>query len=251
MDELALLQHVTVDCKDDGATFQVTDRIAFIQSFLKDTNYQLVAEENLFLLYGQRNLEKDQPVILLSSHIDCVYHRCFCTEEEEFYHGTFDNSFTNAALLHVMKYGQLPPNVVVAFTGDEEKDSGGAVALTVFLTRHQIPIRFALVLDVTNEGWDKQRLVALENDLGIDLLMAHRLIETMKPYQKQYAYLHHAEPDETWDYDEYDIPSLTLSVPVGGNMHSDEGVYVRKTSFPLYCEVLQKLATTIASAESL
>lgn len=242
---LSLLKQVTVDCKDDGKAFQTTQRIDAIKSFLEDTSWKLLAEKDLFLLYGSRELAEDQPVVLISSHIDCVYTQCFCTETETCYQGTFDNSFTNAAILECMKNGQLPSNVVVAFTGDEEKDSSGAVALIIYLTRKHVHIRFALVLDVTNEGWETQRLVALENDFGIDLFTAHRIVEAMKPYEGCYAYLHDAAPDETWDYDELGIPALTLSAPVGGNMHGNEGVSVRKDTFPAYCEVLQKLAAVL------
>ena len=242
-----LLQKITVDCKDDGQSFQINDRIYAIKDGLKDSAYTLLAEHELFLLYGRQSLLPEKPIVLISSHIDCVYSKCFCSEAKDCYHGTFDNSFTNAALLYVMKYHPLPFNVFIAFTGDEEHNSGGAVALTVYLTQHQNPIRFALVLDVTNEGWYEQHLVALENDLGIDLLTAHRIIETMKPYTGRYAYVHDAAPDETWDYNEYGIPSLTLSAPVCGDMHDDSGVDVRKETFPFYCNVLNDLANEIAN----
>ena len=238
----SLLKMVTVDCKDDGTTFQVTDRIEVIKEYLKTTSYQLIAEENLFLLYGKLVPQAGTPVVLVSSHIDCVYKRCFCTEESDTYHGTFDNSYTNAALLHEMMHDHLPDNVLIAFTGDEEHDSAGVIAVNLHLTRQQTPIHFALVLDVTNAGWEKQHFFAIENDMGVDLLTAHRIIETIRPYEGKYTFLHDAEPDETWDYDEYGIPCMTLSVPVGGNMHGEEGVSVRKTSFPVYCDVLSSLA---------
>ena len=241
----SLLKLVTVDCKDNGDAFQVTDRIVAIKDYLKTTSYQLIAEENLFLLYGKKIPQAGSSVVLISSHIDCVYQHCFCTEEVDSYHGTFDNSYTNAALLHEMKYGHLPDNVFIAFTGDEEHDSAGAIAVNLYLTKQQTPINFALVLDVTNAGWEKQHLFAIENDLGIDLMTAHRIVETIQPYEGKYTYLHDAEPDETWDYDEYGIPCMTLSVPVGGNMHAEEGVLVRKNSFPAYCDVLSSLAHTL------
>lgn len=241
-----LLKQATVDCKDNGKTFQVKDRVEVIKEYLKDTSYQLLAEEDLFLLYGKIAPQKGEPVVLISSHIDCVYQRCFVAEKTETFLGTFDNSFTNAALLREMRDDNLPENVLIAFTGDEEHDSAGAIAVNVYLTREQHLIRFALVLDVTNAGWTDQHLFAIENDLGIDLLTAHQIIETLKPYEEQYTFLHQAEPDETWDYDEYGIPCMTLSAPVGGNMHGEEGVFVRKQTFPVYCEVLSKLANTLA-----
>ena len=243
---LALLQQVTCDCKDDGEAFVVRDRIDVIKQSLEGTSYQLLAEEGLFLLYGKRKLQQGDSVILISSHIDCVFSRCFCQEEGEYYRGTFDNSFTNAALLYAMQHDAFADNVVIAFTGDEEKDSGGAVALNVYLTKMECTIKFALVLDVTLAGWENGKLLAIENDLGIDLLTAHQLVEWLKPYQSLYEFLHFAEPDETWDYADYGIPCLTLSAPVCGGMHSDEGVIVHKFTFPLYCEVLVQLANGLS-----
>lgn len=240
-----LLQQVTVDCKDNGESFQVTDRVDVIKNYLEDSPYQLLADKDLFLLYGKKAPQNGETVVLISSHIDCVYQQCFCSEESETYYGTFDNSFTNAALLYQMKMGNLPENVLVAFTGDEEHDSAGAIAVNVYLARQETPIRFALVLDVTNAGWERHCLFAIENDLGIDLLTAHRIVETLKPYEGQYFFLHNAEPDETWDYDEYGIPCMTLSAPVYGDMHGEEGVRVRKQTFLVYCDVLAKLASIV------
>ena len=241
----SLLNRVTVDCKDDGETFQHTERIEVIKDYLRESSYQLIAEESLFLLYGKKQPRPGDAVVLISSHIDCVYQRCFFTESDEVYHGTFDNSFTNAALLYEMKCDTLPDDVLIAFTGDEEHDSAGAIAVNVYLTKQQTPIRFALVLDVTNAGWASNHLFAIENDLGIDILTAHRIVEILKTYEGQYTFLHNAEPDETWDYDEYGIPCMTLSAPVGGNMHSEEGVTIRKKTFPVYCEVLYKLVEVV------
>ena len=237
----SLLQKVTCDCKDDGHSFLVKDRIQVIKEYLDESDYSLLAEENLFLLYGKKPLKEGDSIVLVSSHIDCVFQCCFCREEADYYRGTFDNSFTNAAVLYAMRQGCFPDNVVVAFTGDEEKDSAGAVAVNVFLTKLACTIRFALVLDVTLAGWEHRHLFAIENDMGIDLLTAHRLVESLKSYQGRYEYLHFAEPDETWDYADYGIPCLTLSAPVEGNMHGEDGVLLRKQSIPVYLEVLSLL----------
>ena len=247
----ALLQRVTCDCKDDGQSFRVTDRIEVIKDYLSDSDYTLLAEEDIFLLYGKKPLEAGAHVILVSSHIDCVFQHCFCREEEYCYRGTFDNSFTNAALLQVMKQGNLPENVVIAFTGDEEKGSAGAIGVNVYLTRMECTIDFALVLDVTLAGWEHQHLFAIENDLGIDLLTAHQIVEWLRPYQGKYEFLHQAEPDETWDYADYGIPCMTLSAPVDGQMHGEDGVIVRKQTYPVYCDVLQLIVSGLARLNEL
>lgn len=237
---------MTVDCKDNGECFTVTDRVAVIERMLEATPYRLVAREPLALLYARRELCEGDRVILISSHIDCVYGRCFCNDEGDCLRGTFDNSFGNAAVLWAMMNNALPPDVVVAFTGDEERDSQGAVQAVLALGRMQCNIRTAIVLEVTNVGWDGGAHFALENDLGIDLLTAHAIVEAARLLGVEYAFEHDAEPDESWDYNDYGIPSLALSMPVCGNMHSDDGVLLRREAVGSYCRVLPLLAEVLA-----
>ena len=147
-----ILQTVTIDCKDNGEYFTVTDRVAVIERMLAGSCYRLVAREPLALLYAKRELCEGDRVLLISSHIDCLYRACFCNDEGDCLRGTFDNSFSNAALLWNMLNDRLPDNVVVAFTGNEESDSQGAVQAVVALGRMGCEVPAALVLDVTNEA---------------------------------------------------------------------------------------------------
>ena len=237
-----ILQAVTVDCKDNGECFTVTDRVAVVERMLETTPYRLVAREPLALLYARRELCEGDRGILISSHIDCMYGRCFCNDEGDCLRGTFDNSFTNAALLWNMLNDTLPDNVVVAFTGDEESDSQGAVQTVVALGQMGCEVAAVLVLDVTNEGWESGALFTLENDLGIDILTGYNIISSLEKYDGRFAFKHNALPDESWDYADYGIPSITLCVPVGGELHGDAGVLLRKESAVEYCNVLPLLA---------
>ena len=128
-----ILQTVTVDCKDNGECFTVTDRVAAVERVIERTNYKLISRQPLALLYAKHPVCEGDRVLLISSHIDCVYSRCFSADEGDCLRGTFDNSFTNAALLWNMVHDCLPDNVVVAFTGNEESDSQGAVQTVVAL----------------------------------------------------------------------------------------------------------------------
>lgn len=242
---IELLRAVTVDCKDNGEAFTVTDRVAVIERMLKGRTYRLVAREPLALIYAKRELREGDRVVLVSSHIDCVYGHCFCNDEGECLRGTFDNSFTNAALLWNMLNNTLPDNVVVAFTGDEERDSHGAVQAVVALGQSGCEVSAALVLDVTNEGWENGALFTLENDLGVDILTGYNIISSLEKYDGSFAFKHNALPDESWDYADYGIPSLSLCVPVGGELHGDAGVLLRKESALEYCRVLHLLASVI------
>ena len=237
-----MLNSVTVDCKDNGECFTVTDRVALIERILENTDYKLISRQPLALLYAKRQLHEGDRVLLISSHIDCVYDNCFCADEGECMRGTFDNSFTNAALLWNMLRDTLPDNVAVAFTGNEESDSQGAVQAVVALGQMGCEVHTALVLDVTNEGWGSSALFTLENDLGIDILTGYNIISSLEQYGGRFAFKHNALPDESWDYADYGIPSITLCVPVEGELHGDAGVLLRKESAMEYCNVLSLLA---------
>ena len=240
-----ILQTVTVDCKDNGECFTVTDRVAAVERIIERTNYKLISRQPLALLYAKRPVCEGDRVLLISSHIDCVYSRCFSADEGDCLRGTFDNSFTNAALLWNMLHDRLPDDVVVAFTGNEESDSQGAVQTVVALGRMGCEVASALVLDVTNEGWESGALFTLENDLGIDILTGYNIISSLEKYNGRFAFKHNALPDESWDYADYGIPSLTLCVPVGGELHEDAGVMLRKESALEYCNVLSLLASLL------
>ena len=237
-----ILQTVTIDCMDNGERFTVTDRVAVIERMLEKTEYKLISRQPLALLYAKRPLCEGDRVLLISSHIDCVYPRCFCSNDGDCLRGTFDNSFTNAAVLWAMINNSLPDNVVVAFTGNEESDSQGAVQTIVALGQMGCEVAAALVLDVTNEGWESGASFTLENDLGIDILTGYNIISSLEKYDGRFAFKHNALPDESWDYADYGIPSITLCVPVGGELHGDAGVLLRKESAVEYCNVLPLLA---------
>ena len=245
-DFFELLNSLTVDCKDDGESFIVRDRIDVIEGLLKSSSYTLVAREPLALIYAKKELKKGDSVLLVSSHVDCVYERCFCCDEGALLRGTFDNSFGNAAVLWNMLCDNLPQNVVIAFTGDEEKNSEGAAQALLALGKMGCVVSFAIVQDITNEGWDSGALFTIENDCGIDILTAYGIVSSLEQYSGCFAFAHDAEPDESWCYAEYGVPCLTLCVPSGGELHDNKGVFIRKKSALEYCNALRMLTGFLA-----
>ena len=243
---IELIKTVTVDCKDNGDSFIVTDRVEAIKRLLDGTAYKPVVNEPLALVYAKRELLAGDSVLLVSAHIDCLYDYCFCNDEGDLLRGTFDNSLGNAAILSLMIQGLLPDNVVVAFTGDEERDSQGAVQVVLALGRMQCEIKFALVLDVTNTGYENGAQFALENDLGIDLFTAHRIVEAVEMLGAKYEFKHCAEPDESWDYNDYGIPVLSVCAVVDGFLHGNEGVCLPKKSLIPYCNSLLAVLDVLA-----
>lgn len=236
-----LLESVTVDSKDNGSVFTLTNRCNVIESLLEGSSYKLIARQPLALLYSKSEPGCGDRVVLLSSHIDCVYPSLFCKDIGEGMHGTFDNSFGNAAALWSMLNDTLPGNTVVAFTGDEEVESRGALQAVELLEERGVVVSATVVLDVTNSGWNSQSLFAVENDFGFDMLTAYEIVSALEPYSGRFSYMHNALPDETFLYTQKGYPSLSLCLPVGGDIHSSSGVLLRKESALEYCRVLPVL----------
>lgn len=242
-----LLESLTVDCKDNGENFVVAERLSVIERLLEGSTYRLVAREPLALLFAREHFCERGKVVLVSSHIDCVYSSFFCKDEGDSMRGTFDNSFGTAAVIWNMISGSLPENVVVAFTGDEEKDSAGALQALRALGGFGCPLSSALVLDVTNVGWESGALFTIENDACIDIMTAYSIVSSLEQYSGRFAFLHNAEPDESWCYAEYGVPTLSLCLPVGGELHSNEGVLLRKGDAQEYSRVLSVILSILCS----
>ena len=247
MEILQLIQKVTVDCKDNQRVFTSKERIKVIKTLLETTSYHPLYEGKLCYIFGKKSV-KGQSTVLISSHIDCVYDRLFYKDHStEHIQGTFDNSLTNACVLKNMLDDIFQDNVIVAFTGDEEEDGKGAQEVVNMLSQWNTNISTAMVLDLSEEGWERECPFTIENDLGIDIFKAHHIVEILKPYRDIMGFVHDSEPDEAWDYDEFEIPSFTLGFPIWGDMHDEDGVLARKSSLPIYCQVMALLANGLSN----
>lgn len=261
--EIDILKTLSVINRDNGSEFTDTARLDVIASLLGSTGYRKINDEGLFHLYSLKPAEElqDQKVIIVSSHVDCEYHitKCFTKEvDENTLLGTFDNSATNAAILHLMLEGRLPSNVIVAFTGDEEETGRGAKDVIRFIRRYALDVVNVFVLDVTAEGWVPNADFTVENDLWDDVFGA-KVIELVKASGYKWNYVPadacdipdyipmenriiiEAYEDESWEYDEADIPCFSFCLPTKGEMHSDEGILARIISFKRYTEMLGKM----------
>lgn len=245
-----LLSELTVDSKDNGLCFQIKDRLDKIRSLLMNSSYTIVWEGNLSLVYAKAGAGTKEYKALISTHIDCVYTRCFFKDADEcHWTGTFDNSATNAAVIDLMLQDALDTSVIIAFTGDEEKSAKGAVEVMRYLSGSSCQIDHAVVLDVTNEGWEDEAMFTIENDRGFDILAGYQIVGLLQESGYPCNFLHKAEPDETWEYGKGlpdalpDLPCLSLCLPVEGDMHGEAGVRLRKTSILPYQEILMKLVS--------
>lgn len=242
------LTQLTVDSKDNGSVFTNDTRKKVIKQLLLHSNYEVLHEGDLSLIYRKREWQSGADSKLISSHIDSVYSQCFVETAPDGWKGTFDNSATNAALIEQMLNDQLNAQTLIAFTGDEELNAGGAKEVMHFLAEAKITPTWALILDVTNEGWDDAVCYTIENDFGFDILTGYQLVALLQEAEIPCVFVHHAEPDESWEYRKglaeklSAIPCLTLCLPVSGDMHADQGVLLRAGDIAPYQEVLTRLA---------
>ncbi len=259
---MSVLQAVSVLNRDDGSSFTNTQRLDAIASLLRGSDYRRLNEDGLFRLYARRSVaEMDGPCLVVSSHVDCERSitRCFARAAEDgMLLGTFDNAITNAAIAALMLAGSLPEHVLVAFTGDEEETGRGAKDLSRFLRGSGLKVCNVFVLDVTEEGWSSRADFTIENDFwdeafgkeAVDLAertgypwryVPGELDEIPDYIPRDRIISVEAYEDESWEYDEADLPCFSLCLPTKGEMHSDDGILVRETSFRRYTEVLERM----------
>lgn len=258
-DIFSILGRVMRINRDDGRRFTRTDRLDEIQEILWNSQYRRVNPQGLFHLYAKHPLERvEGNVVLVSSHVDCErgITRCFCEDAGDgLLRGTFDNAATNATVLSLMVADELPDSAVVAFTGDEEEDSRGIVEAARCLRSRGVGIDLAIVLDVTDMGWNEHAGFTIENNFWDDD-RGRRVIERVSRLPAEWRFVPEdpneippyvpseraipveAEADESWALDELDIPCFSLCLPVVGDMHSDQGVLARRDSFASYCAAL-------------
>lgn len=262
-----LLKDINVLCRDNGNEFTDTRRLEVIEEKLRGSEY-VSKRGKLFRLYSKKPVSEIAGKLLVSSHVDCEegITECFSRDETaETLKGTYDNSITNAAILALMMEGTLPERVVVAFTGDEEKDSRGAIEVAKYLKKKKKEFH-AVVLDVTDFGWDEGADFTIENNfwkkrtgqsvystavkIGYPWLFVPEDPDDIPDYiPRNRVYPEEAEPDESWEYDEQGVRCFSLCLPVDGPMHSNEGVIARKQSFTNYVEMLNRVCESLCAGE--
>jgi hypothetical protein len=244
-------------CADDGRRFVVDDRLRRITRELTDSRYSLLADLPLAKLYGHREFREDSGLLLVSCHVDSLYDNYFARRTEGELHGTFDNSACNAILLEAMLGGQLPPQALVAFTGNEEYESRGADQTIEFLGRQKLLERLAMVivLDLTEEHYGVAHYT-IENDFvasgDASVSPQFRDSSDLRSYLARWLEsprcVDDAAPDESWQYDEHDLNCFSLCLPcrlLGDDMHDDTGVAITESSATSYLSTLAQLTRGI------
>ena len=261
IDEMNVLGMMAKLNRDNGLRFTENDRAETIRELLASSEYRQLNHEGLFYLYGACPLDElDSPVWVITSHIDCVSDITECFVEclpDGLMKGTFDNMLTNAAVLTLMLRGELPKNVLVAFTGDEEEDGFGIMQMERFLRNHGIKFQ-AIVLDVTDMAYASSDFT-IENDF-LKRSRCLKVVEAAKSFGSRWRFVpaypskshdyvpkgqyinEEAEEDETWVLDELKIQCFSICIPVKGDMHSPSGCIVRRESYRSYIRALSQIA---------
>lgn len=246
-------EKMAVPSADNGYCFTDKRRLNEIEQELLNSSYKYVQKEPLYYLYSQKKLsETEGPVLVISTHADCLQPDAVFKDGKEKIRGIFDNAITNAAVLTLIKAEELPENVLFAFTGNEENGMRGAEMLTEDLRK--AGIRFVcMVLDVTEEGWNEKASFTVENVFLYrkDRQLAETLLQTadntgygwkylsarcekteyperqyltdtdyfpmirreIPVYANKKGKVKEADPDETWKYDEAGISCFSLCIP--------------------------------------
>lgn len=260
-----ILTKINVLNYDNGKKFTRTDRLDNICELLWNSSYRRINANGLFHLYSKVPLsELPDEIVVISSHVDCQRQitKCFSKDyNNDLIQGTFDNSLTNAMAVSLMLEDAFSTNVVAAFTGDEEEDSNGAADVAEFFRKLHKKIK-VIVLDVTDMGWREGCAFTIENNFWSDTTgkIVSRLSSQTgvlwkfvpsDPYEipayipNGYVIRQEAEPDESWEYDEHEVECFSLCIPTKGDMHSDDGVFVRKDSLAPYMKILSLLCSEV------
>lgn len=253
------LAQLTVPSTDDGAQFVRTDRLEQIRGDLDASAYRCLGDVPLAAIYFHRDYQPSRPTILISNHIDSVYGDYFCDAGETTIRGTFDNSACNAVAVELMLAELLPPQTLIAFTGDEEADSGGVDQTVYFLQDHP-PVyenlEAVVALDLTEEAYERHHFT-IENYFierqNRDSLLQFARKRDFKRYLvdrlgNEPHFIKNAEPDESWQYDEHDLNCFTFCLPcrvLGSDMHDNDGVAIRRDSLIAYAKTFAQLAQAI------
>jgi len=149
------LNQVNVPSADDGFRFTDFTRINEIKSILSSSVYHLKHDGKLSLIYQHQDFDPKKDSVVISSHIDSVCPKHFTESlDDNTWAGSFDNSATNAAVLTLMTSELLSPQVMIAFTGDEENTSHGVHDVVAFFEKNPDAgvLDAVICLDVSNFG---------------------------------------------------------------------------------------------------
>lgn len=263
---LKILKYLTCTCRDNGKVITDDLKLRRIEELLRQTNspYKAVATGKMFRLYGRTPVESQDNIVVISAHADIVkgIKEPWAEQKGTLLYGTFDNSAGDACAATLLCENVLPDNVFVAFTMNEEAGMRGAKAVSRYFKR--INKEFgAIVLDVTNVGFDKGINFTVENaswseSFGLSVtgiaermgkyafVPTHQTKDNPYPYVSKERYMGYSWPDEAWTYREEGVQTCSLCIPTSGQMHDDSGLAMSKSSYMRYINAVGNITTALS-----
>lgn len=274
--------------KEEKGIFYDLKRVEKIDEEINqaETDYKWIKGKNYYRLYAQDSLEnisKEFPrVLLVSSHADNLQNASSYDDESKpgFINGCFDNASTNAVCVYLMKYVDMPKNVLFVFTADEEQDSEGAEHVAKKIEQHFGKGNAdVIVLDVTY-GFQNAVDFTIENDFirnnDAGNSFIHKICDVANGSEYSWNFLHSDEgneddndgyvrskeirdlmgegcknyievdgEDETTKYKDFKMNTFSLCLPCSAEnnsqMHDEKGFQISIDTICKYLEFLRQI----------
>ena len=261
-----ILEKIALPARSKKTGFYETEKLEAIKTLLEEEGspFHLIFQNEHTWIFGKKEPEQKKFSILVSSHADIVngITKPFSEfdEEKKYFKGTYDNMGTNGACVALMLNEDVPDNVYFAFNDEEETGrclGAGEALKYVGLTSQRKP--FCIALDVTDEGYDNDRLFTLEGMNSTSAAIRERVLKLMLAADgekqsfevvkmkkddnvsylpKSYVSDELTVFDESVFYAEQNCNSFSFDLPTEGSMHSDSGLYVKEAVFKGYVKSL-------------
>lgn len=256
MDIKEVLEKIAKEARSNKEGFYQTDKLETVKELLEaeGSPFHLIYQTNHTWIFGQKEPAMGENTVLVSTHADIVksikHPYSELDTEKKYFKGTYDNLGTNAACASLMINENLPGNVYFAFNSEEETGRclGASDALS-YVKGKICKEPIVLALDVTDEGYEENRLFTVEGLHGVNEFSRKKMLEIFlstegeeqsfevvrlkkkddnsflpKSYQNENTTVF----DESVFYARQGCNSCSICLPGEGEMHDDDGFYVKE-----------------------
>lgn len=166
------LQKIALPQRDNGKKFYVNERLDAIRERLADSGYHEIYAGDLTSVWSKKPLEELSGIEMpgmITAHIDIVNQikkpfadNILTSDVGLVMKGTYDNLICDAALVEVMRGGNVPDNVFFCFDGDEETGQCRGFKEAAKWIEGQCGTKpaWAIATDVTEEGFFGEKFFA-------------------------------------------------------------------------------------------
>lgn len=256
MDIKDVLERIAKPARSNKGGFYELDKLEEIEKLLQEqgSEFHIVKKTNHTWLFGKKEPEEGENALLVSTHADIVSSiktpSSHLDEETRYFKGTYDNLGTNGVCASLMVNADLPSNVYFAFNSEEEtgKCLGARDALS-YLKGEVKKEPIVLALDVTDEGYESNRLFTVEGLHGVNEFSRRKMLEVFMNTEgeaqsfevlrlkkkddnsflpESYRNEELTIFDESVFYAHQNCNSCSVCVPGDGEMHNDSGFYIKE-----------------------